>query len=72
MFPVYRKYANHHSYFIVTSASTWIEFKKTGSRYIRYEFTATQLPERNFIQDMLALTEGFEESSKQEIENIQQ
>ena len=67
-FPVYRKYTNNQSYFIITSENSWIELKKVGSKYLKFEFIANQFPEKLFIKDLLDLIEGVESSSQTEID----
>lgn len=67
-FPVYRKYTNNQSYFIITDENSWTEFKKVGSKYLKFEFIATQFPEKLFIKDLLELMEGVEPSSQEEID----
>lgn len=69
-FPVYRKYTNLDSYFVITSANTWTEYKRLGKKYIRYDFTAQQFPEKLFLQDLIHLTEGFAASSAGEISGL--
>ncbi len=69
-FPVYRKYTNQHAYFIITSFKTWTEYKRLGKKYLKHDFIATQYPEMLFIKDMIHLTEGFETSSKTEIDQL--
>ena len=70
-FPIYRKYTNLGSYFVITSASTWTEYKRLGKKYQRYDFTAQQFPEKLFIQDLIHLTEGIAPSSAEEISALQ-
>jgi hypothetical protein len=69
-FPVYRKYANHQTYFIITSERTWTEFKQVGKRFEKHEFTATQYPEMLFIKDLLEKKEGVLESDAFEISQL--
>ncbi|HYG52595.1 MAG TPA: hypothetical protein VD905_16905 [Flavobacteriales bacterium] len=69
-FPVYRKYANGKSYFIITSDKTWTEYKQVGKRFEKHEFTATQYPEMLFIQDLLKKNEGVLESNAFEISQL--
>ena len=58
-FPVYRKYSNNKSYFKDESAANFRELKITGSLIESFDFEAKILPDRNFIQDMLNLENGY-------------
>ncbi|HLP10645.1 MAG TPA: hypothetical protein VK177_01875 [Flavobacteriales bacterium] len=69
-FPVYRKYANLKSFFIITSDKTWTEYKQVGKRFEKHEFIATQYPEMLFIQDLLKKIEGVLESDAFEISQL--
>jgi hypothetical protein len=69
-FPVYRKYANHKSYFVITSEKTWTEYKQIGNRFEKYEFTATQYPEMVLIKDLLEKKEGVLESNASEVAQL--
>lgn len=69
-FPIYRKYTSLDSYFIITSSTTWIEYKRLGKKYLKYEFTAQQFPEKLFVQDLIAMTEGITTATKEEIPEI--
>lgn len=52
-YPQYRKYKNDHSYFKITDSETFVEWKKSGKNWERFDFKAQILPDRNYIQDML-------------------
>ena len=52
-FPQYRKYKNGLSYFKIESKESFIEWKKTGNRWEKFEFKVKILPDRNYINDML-------------------
>lgn len=69
-FPVYRKYTNNASYFIILSDAEWTEYKKIGSRYVRFEMKAIQFPEKLFIKDLIEKTEGVAETTPSEIEAL--
>jgi hypothetical protein len=66
-FPVYRKYSNNKSYFLITSLTAWTEYKLVGKRYVKFDFIANQFPEKLFIQDLLQVIEGIEISNEKEI-----
>ncbi len=66
-FPVYRKYSNDESFFIIQSNENWVEYKRVGKKYLEYKFKAIQFPERNFIQDLLFLRGGIVESSEEDM-----
>lgn len=70
VFPLYRKYSNLDSYFVITSPTTWVEYKRLGKKYLRYEFTAEQFPEKLFIKDLIALVDGIVPSSAKEITSL--
>lgn len=67
-FPVYRRYANADSYFVITSPNTWTEYKRLGKKYLKFEFTAQQFPEKLFVQDLINLAEGIEPATEAEIQ----
>ncbi len=69
-FPIYRKYSNNQSFFIIHSQKLWTEFKKIGNTYQKFDFTATQFPEQLFINDLIQKIDGVEESSKLELDNL--
>lgn len=67
-FPVYRKYTNLHSFFVITSPTTWTEYKRFGKSYRKFDFVAQQFPEKLFIQDLISLEgEGITTALKEEI-----
>ncbi len=51
-YPQYRKYANNTCYFKIISSSEWEEIRVIGSNYSFHHFTATILPDRNYIYDL--------------------
>ena len=52
-FPVYRKYKNGRSYFRILNEKEFEEIRISGSRAYYSRVQAKQLPELNFIQDLL-------------------
>lgn len=54
LFPQYRKYANDKAFFKIDSLSLFTELKIMGNFYHIFTVGATQLPDRNFIADLLA------------------
>lgn len=52
-FPVFRKYPHERTFFKITSFDTFEELQIIGNKYIIHQITATILPERNYIRDML-------------------
>ncbi len=69
-FPVYRKYTNNRSFFIITSEKTWIEYKFNGKKFEKHSFTANQFPEMMFIKDLIQPIQGVESSSESEVKNL--
>lgn len=70
-FPIYRKYSNHRSFFRIDSMDSFLEIKLTGSKKEEHQFEAKIHPDRVFIQDMIAKSNGYwEESSEDEFENL--
>ena len=53
-FPLFRKYPNNHAYFKVLSKDLFEEVKKTPSAYSFHLFEVKILPDRNFINDLIA------------------
>lgn len=68
-FPIYRKYTNNKSFFIITSENSWIEYKLVGKKYNRFEFTANIFPEKLFIKDLIQKIDGVEECSLAQLES---
>lgn len=67
IFPVYRKYPNNKSFFRILDNELFEEIKFTGKRVDFFQLKATQLPERNLVQDMINAEGGhWVESSAQE------
>lgn len=66
-FPVYRKYANFHSFFIIHSPLAWTEYKRLGKKYMHHDFEAVQFPEKLFVQDLIECMTGIEPSSAEEM-----
>lgn len=70
-FPVYRKYPNNSSVFKIESETTFIEIQKLGAKYIKYQFEAKIFPDRQRIQDMIAMHNNhWEEASEMEFDLI--
>jgi hypothetical protein len=68
-YPVFRKYPNDRSFFKVIDESHFVEVKLTGNRAELHHFEANILPDRNFIQDMINMSEGhWVESTEDEFE----
>ena len=68
-FPVYRCYSDKRSFFKIISAKSFEEFKVLGGFYQHYQIEAVQLPDRNFVADLIELRfEGVEEISADEFE----
>ena len=71
-FPIYRKYSNNHAYFKVISKDFFEEVKKAPKGYSLHTFEVKILPDRNFINDLIAnlelhwieITEGEYEGVK--------
>jgi hypothetical protein len=61
-FPQYRKLAGGIKYYKITSHTAWEEIGFMGKRKLIKVHTATQLPERNFILDLLEYREGKAEA----------
>lgn len=57
-FPIYRKYTNELSFFKIESNETLIEIKIIGSYYQENFQHAIQLPDRNFVMDLIELSFG--------------
>ena len=52
-FPVYRKYKNGRNYFKIINARRFEELQLIGDKPLLRDVRATQLPEHNFIRDMV-------------------
>lgn len=67
-FPQFRKYKNGHSYFMIKSATEFIEYRLQFKRVEEHHFIAKILPDRNFIADMLYdYHEYWEKVSEEEL-----
>ena len=53
-FPLYRKYSHNKTFFKVISEEEFEEIQIQGNGIKRYHFTAKILPDRNYIQDLIA------------------
>ena len=54
-FPLYRKYSNNQSYFVVLNHEQVVELQLIGKKYQLFELHAQNLPQRNFIRDLIDL-----------------
>jgi hypothetical protein len=57
-FPIYRKYSNEKSYFKVISESEFEEIQVLGKSCSIHQFEAKILPDRNYVQDLIANDKG--------------
>lgn len=57
-FPQYRKLSDTAKYYRIDSYTQWEEVSFIGVQKIVRAYTATQLPERNFLLDILEQREG--------------
>ena len=70
-FPVYRKYANNKNFFKIVDYKHFQEVKLTGNTAELHEFEAKILPDRNFIDDLIAMDNSFLlESTAEEFEQM--
>ncbi|MES2627933.1 MAG: hypothetical protein V4616_03095 [Bacteroidota bacterium] len=66
-FPVFRRYTNRQSYFRIDSPVVLHEIKLIGKFYQEFRLDAVQLPDRNFVSDLVHLAvEGAEALSQPE------
>jgi len=72
IFPIYRKLSNEKSYYKILSLESLIELQKIGSKTKKHNLIAQQFPEKLFIQDLIALSNGYLESNEVEFERIEQ
>jgi len=72
IFPIYRKLSNEKSYYKILSLESLIELQKIGSKTKKHTLIAQQFPEKLFIQDLIALSNGYLESNEVEFERIEQ
>lgn len=52
-YPLFRKYANEKSYFMIASSTELVELKLIGQRWVKYSFKAAQYPEMVMIRDLM-------------------
>lgn len=57
-FPQYRKLSGGLKYYRIRSATEWEEAYFMGNKLVTKNHMATQLPERNFLMDLLEFREG--------------
>lgn len=70
-FPQFRKYSNNKVFFRIDSPTEFTELNLVGESYMLNSFRAGQLPERNFIADLLSCAfAGTEALSSQEFEDM--
>lgn len=70
-FPVYRKYKNGKSYFKIINPRQFEAIQLIGSKKFRKVIDAVQLPERNFVYDLLfTYADMADEISAQEYDKI--
>ena len=60
-FPIYRKYKNGKRFYKIINKKEFEEIQVIGSKIIINHIKATQLPEYNFINDLIGDYEGFAE-----------
>ena len=51
-YPQYRKYPNGKTFFKILSEIAWEEIQVIGRKYILQKYTASILPDRNYINDL--------------------
>lgn len=70
-YPQFRKYKNNQSYFKICSKTEFEELKWENNNWILYVFTATILPDHNFIYDLTYVFEQFwDKINEDEFENL--
>jgi len=70
-FPVFRRYSDLNTWFLITSPEMFTELKRIGKYYSVSEFKATIHPERMFISDLVNCeVNTIEISSEKEFEEI--
>ena len=65
-FPQYRRYKNGLSYFKILSFTEFEEVQVIGNKRVLNKVTASQYPEKVFINDLLFGYEGFAEQINEE------
>ena len=58
-YPIYRKYADGLTYFKITSDSEFQELKRQGKYYSLSNFRCKIHPDRVFMNDLIACSDGF-------------
>lgn len=53
-YPQYKKYQNNRVYFKILSPSEWEELHVSKAGVTLHSFTAKILPDRNYLEDMIA------------------
>jgi hypothetical protein len=60
-FPIYRKYKNGKRFYKIINKKEFEEIQVIGTKIIINHIKATQLPEFNFINDLIGDYKGFAE-----------
>ena len=58
-YPIYRKYADGLTYFKISSDSEFQELKRQGKYYSLSNFRCKIHPDRVFMTDLIACSDGF-------------
>jgi len=58
-FPIYRKYKNNKRFYKIINKKEFEEIQVIGAKTIVNHIKASQLPEFNFINDLISDYEGF-------------
>lgn len=70
-FPLYRKYSHNKTFFKVISNEEFEEVQIQGNGIKKYRFIARILPDRNYIQDLIANKDrNWIEIEAEEYENL--
>lgn len=70
-YPQYRKLSNDKSYYKIESNTRMLELQSIGSQWNLFELTATILPERNLIVDLIEANEaGYQQISEDDFLNV--
>ena len=65
-YPIFRKYADGLTYFKITSESEFQELKKQGKYYSLSNFRCKIHPDRVFLNDLIACSDGSIISSNED------
>lgn len=70
-FPIYRKYKNNKRFYKIINKKEFEEIQVIGSKTLVNHIKASQLPEFNFINDLMSYYDGFaEEIDEAEYERV--